>query len=465
MTCTHSHTCTTTLCNEYHLLLTVIVHCLLLFLSKGFVNDKVQTLFDTMTEISSILYARSEDHCQRSIFRLHNQAFIHAIACQEVIGMPQILSQKKFYGRYFHSLVVHAPIQLRIISLRSTNTEQQERHFSAFSSISVTTSSRRPGEIITPGIIRMQAEVKSEENKSRDAEKERESRLAKLACCLPPAKNTIIPHRVILKYPCEYQAHLERISDFLLCGEGVWWRHNLSGVEFLDGPQERQANNGPPLHHFRSHTLQSEEQHLRKCWKECLTQEIAIPHHAIRIYDEDGDLLSVRHTNFLESDDASDEEMSPEEAKICDHNRGTQAEEEEEEEEDGEIIVDVQQIGEALLDSVDDCDRQCPSEGNNNYYSFDPINESVSSKEPTVLPPAPVASTVETYQLKSTLANNVSQVLGETNEVMRFDKLRANLKNLGTTQAKEDYEVALAAIQTRVLAKHSTLKQQFKEWE
>ena len=172
MTCTLSHTCTTTLCNEYHLLLTVIVHCLL-FLSKGFVNDKVQTHLDTMTEISSILYARSEDRCQRSILRLHNQAFIHAIACQEVIRMPQILSQKKFYHRYFHSLVVRAPIQQCIISLRSINTEQQERHFNPFSSISVTTSSRRPGEIITPGIIRMQAEVKSEENKSRDAEKER----------------------------------------------------------------------------------------------------------------------------------------------------------------------------------------------------------------------------------------------------------------------------------------------------
>ena len=166
---------------------------------------------------------------------------------------------------------------------------------------------------------------------------------------------------MILKYACEYQAYLERISDFLLCGESVCWRHNLFGVEFLDGPQERQANNGPPLHHFRSHTLQSEELHLRKCWKECLTQEIAIPRHAIRIYDEDGDLLSVKHTSFLESDDASDEEVNPEEAMICDNNFGT---EEEEEEEHQEIIFDVQQIGEALLDSVDNCDKQCPSEGN-----------------------------------------------------------------------------------------------------
>ena len=67
----------------------------------------------------------------------------------------------------------------------------------------------------------MQAEVKSEENKSRDTVKEQESSLTKLARCLPPAQNTIIPHRVILKYPCEYPAHLERISDFLLCCEGV----------------------------------------------------------------------------------------------------------------------------------------------------------------------------------------------------------------------------------------------------
>ena len=122
-----------------------------------------------MTEVSSILYAKPEERCPRSILRLHNQTFLHAIACEEVIGKPQILTEKKFYGRYLHSLVVHAPIQHRIICSRSTNTEQQERHFSTLSSISVATSSRRPGEIITPGIIRMQAEMKSEENQQRNS--------------------------------------------------------------------------------------------------------------------------------------------------------------------------------------------------------------------------------------------------------------------------------------------------------
>ena len=156
-------------------------------------SDKVQILLDTMTEISSILYAKPEERCPRSILRLHNQSFLHAIACEEVIGKPWILTEKNFYGRYLHSLVVHASIQHRIICSRSTNTEQQECHFSTLSSISMATSSTSPREIITPGIIRMQAEMKSEGNQQRDSVKEQESWLGKLARCLAPPENTVIP--------------------------------------------------------------------------------------------------------------------------------------------------------------------------------------------------------------------------------------------------------------------------------
>lgn len=38
-------------------------------------------------------------------------------------------------------------------------------------------------------------------------------------------------------------------------------------------------------------------------------------------------------------------------------------------------------------------------------------------------------------------------------------KLRSNLTR------KEDYEAALAIVQTKVLAKHSVVNQQFKKWE
>ncbi|XP_078363733.1 uncharacterized protein LOC144647937 [Oculina patagonica] len=129
-------------------------------------------------EITQLLYAKVEERCQKSILRLHNQTFLHAITCEEVIGKPKILTEKKFYGRCIHSLACHAPIQHRIICSRSTNTEQEERHFNTFSGISVATSSRRPGEIITPGIIRMQAEM-NEVNK-RSSIQEQEYRLSKL---------------------------------------------------------------------------------------------------------------------------------------------------------------------------------------------------------------------------------------------------------------------------------------------
>ena len=417
-----------------------------------------------MTEISSILYAKPEERCPRSILRLHNQTFLHAIACEEVIGKPRILTEKKFYGRYLHSLIVHAPIQHRIICSRSTNTEQQERHFNTLSSISSATSSRRPGEIITPGIIRIQAEMKSEENKQRDTVKEQESRLGKLASCLPQAKNTIIPHRLILKYPNAYQAHLERIADFLTCGEGIWWRHIVSGVEFLDGPDERKYNNnGPPLHHFRTHTLKSEDQYLKSCWKECIAHLDSIPHHTVRIYDDNGNLESVQHTKFLEDDDDNEDDNDPSDGNNYD---GLEEEQNhyiadtiqhEDEEEEVEKIVDLQQVGEELTECIE---LSIPEV---NLLTERIEREAAKERHEATPPETPVEDTAE---LKTTLAKSVSKVLGKTNEVRKLDKLRTVLRdNLTSKQAQDNYEASLAVVQTQVLAKHSSVKQQFKEWE
>ena len=448
-------------------------------LLAGFVSDKVQTLLDTMTELSRILYSRPEERCPRSILRLHNQSFLHAIACEEVIGKPQILTEKKFYGRYLHSLVVHAPIQHRIICSRSTNTEQQERHFNTFSSISTATSSRRPGEIITPGIIRMQAEMTSEETKQRDTVKEQESRLGKLAQCLPPAQNTVIPHRIILKYPHVYQVHLEKVSDFLLCGEGIWWRHILTGVEFLDGPEERETNDhGPPFHHFRTHTLKSEDQYLRKCWKQCLSNQVPIPHHAVRIYDEDGNLESIKYTGFLENND--DNESINDEI-IEDNNSCNDIQEDnnsycdgvqQQDEDADDNIVNFQQVGEDLIEPENVEDEIMEA----NNQEEPPMAEAASNlaqdegvkitKGPTNQSPIPAKPATERYKLKSTIAKNVAKVLGETKEVMTFDKLRSQLRqNMENKSAQENYEASLAAVQTQVLAKHSSVKKQFKEWE
>lgn len=72
----------------------------------------------------------------------------------------------------------------------------------------------------------------------------------------------------------------------------------------------------------------------------------------------------------------------------------------------------------------------------------------------------------EKFKLMTTLAKNVSKVLGDTCEVRTLDKMRTvNKDNLKSKEGQENYETALAVVQSKVLAKCSTLKQQFQEWE
>ena len=182
----------------------------------------MQSLLDTLTEISRLLYLPAQSRSPRLVLRLYNTAFLHAMLCKEIIGQPEILTSRKFYGRYWHSLTAHAGKQTRIISGKSANTEKEERHFNTLQGITKLTN-RRPGDIITPSLVRLQAEQHMAETRQGNAVKAQESQISKYYKVLPPFPNTIIPHRYIMRNPREYQAHLQCISDFLVCGEGVWW--------------------------------------------------------------------------------------------------------------------------------------------------------------------------------------------------------------------------------------------------
>ena len=160
-------------------------------------------------------------------------------------------------------------------------------------------TNRRPGDIITPSLVRLQAEQQMASTRQINSVKAQECEISKYYKALPPFPNTIIPHRYILRNPREYQVHLESISDFLSCGEGVWWQDIVSGVEILDGPREPNFRpEGPPLHHFRSSNLKLEEQQLKQCWLKCLANETKIPHRVIRLYDDNGDCIQMIYTNF-----------------------------------------------------------------------------------------------------------------------------------------------------------------------
>ena len=64
----------------------------------GKVRPKVQTLLDSLTELSRLLYLPEQSRCPKSVLRLHNQAFIYAMVSKEIIGKPKVLTERKFYG-------------------------------------------------------------------------------------------------------------------------------------------------------------------------------------------------------------------------------------------------------------------------------------------------------------------------------------------------------------------------------
>ena len=157
----------------------------------GKVRPKVQTLPDSLTELSRLLYLPEHSRCPKSVLCLHNQALVHAMVCKEVIGKPKVLTKRTFYGRYWHSITAHAGKQGRIDSLRSTNTEEEEKYFNTLQGVTKLTH-RRPGDIITPCLIHLQAEQKLAESKraNRNPVKMQESKIFKYYSTLPPQPNS-----------------------------------------------------------------------------------------------------------------------------------------------------------------------------------------------------------------------------------------------------------------------------------
>lgn len=116
-----------------------------------------------------------------------------------------------------------------------------------------------------------------------------DNHISKAAATLAKLPNTNIPSFVLedKKYSQWWQAHLERISDFLLPGKGVWWQHDSesNNIEFFDSePGQSFEEEGPTLHHFRSNSLKEKESFLTECREECIPKYIPLP--AYFLYQE-----------------------------------------------------------------------------------------------------------------------------------------------------------------------------------
>ena len=464
---------------------------------RGKWRESVQRIFDSMVEISKFCYAGALKRSPKTILRFHNQTFLHAMRCKMLVGnKPKALTRRKFYGRYFHSFTLHAPLVYRITSLSSIHTEEEERTFSTVNSIANTTSCRRHDEIISPTLIRLQVEQR---RKSLDAGSayqssfsKQNSEISKISATLDPPTNTIIPHFLLLNYPHEYQAHLERIGDFLLPGENIWWSRDLRGVEFHDGhsePDHRQE--GPTLHHFRYSSLPIEQRYLSESWLKCLEKGVTILHlrlSILRINDDGSRNVVEKETGYFEDDDEDtqeDDEISntgsnaEAEPTSCDHeDLGDNSDDNEEQENDlcgdNEVGFVIEEGKNDTVASEDESTAEMDDKTSTSTQLSKKEDLGQSSHNTKDRRAISKKSNQSEWSIKTDLAKNVSKLVSDTELVTTLDKCRLNWKTCvlkhGKTstisqQLENKYLDVLARAQTKVLAAYDPLKATLTAWD
>jgi hypothetical protein len=136
------------------------------------------------------------------------------------------------------------------------------------------TSFNHPEHVVGNVFIQVQAEkeLKAEQPSTSDTQ---EAHVSKLASSLPNFGNTVIPKQMLVSNFRPWQAHLERICDFLKAGEGIWWRTcNNGDIEFFYAKENPEAvPQGPTVHHFRYSNFKRGEAYLKRCWETCLEKK------------------------------------------------------------------------------------------------------------------------------------------------------------------------------------------------
>ena len=228
-------------------------------------DSMLTKLFCSAVEISNLCYAHDSVRSPKSILCLHNRTFQHAYYCSILFADPKSTTRRRMFGRYYHSIAAHAATMFRIISLRSLNTEQHEQMFQQVKGITKGTSNNHPDHVILNIIHRLHFEQGTDQVIASQ-----ESQIKSLSKALGPMKNTIFPESMLKNVSEHYQAHLERISDYVLPGPGIWWKKVPEGIMFLDGSSEEDYKcNGPTLQHFRSTSIDDINIYLQNQWETC----------------------------------------------------------------------------------------------------------------------------------------------------------------------------------------------------
>ena len=244
-----------------------------------------------------LVYLPDEKWTPRCVLELYNITWLHHELCSKLFqSFHGDLSRNKFFGSYLHSLVVHAPLQREIISLRSVNTENQERYFNQARRAATNASNRQPQNVISTILLRLQA--KAEYRDIFGSVQHGESMVAKAASNVSQYSGTYITRKFLQHRTRSWQAHLERVSTYLTPGEGVWWKKTSTGYHFFDGDDDpEQHNEGPSLQHFRYTSIPEVISQHKEAWEVVLQKEIELPTPRLHKYGSDGNPVTSHNSN------------------------------------------------------------------------------------------------------------------------------------------------------------------------
>ena len=428
------------------------------------IDGKAHKLIKTLSEIQRILYLGDDLRTPNQILRLHNSCFEHFVLLKDVISINKLsekMTRDRFYGKYKHNLLVHAPIQYRLISGESINCEGEERYFNSIRNITSGTTNNKPGHLIGNLIVRQ--EVESACKEKYEFEKTKDSTLREISALGIKLQeiqyNSLFTYNYIQNNSADWQSHLQRISDFLIFGENVWWKKTDFGIEFFDVdniPEKLDLN--PKVHHFRSANISTVTKELDEHWTSILEKNICVPTHEILIGNED-EMVQYRKTTFL-SDRVEINNSLPTYSKSSIVTAPVNYIEELEEDLTDFTIREV--------DNITCSTGHCSDYSNSGSSSISIVNEAIDSSKP---------NSMNTNNLSSKEASAIHLVLGEISPLLsKYDREKAAFKDFQTKQMgkqssmiSNDYTSNLldmqSTLQTQVLKKISTLKTDFENWE
>ena len=440
------------------------------------IDGKVHKLLKTLTEIQRILYLSDDFRSPKEILRLHNSCFEHYVLLKEIFNISHLssaMTRDKLFGKYAHNLMVHAPIQYRLVSGESINAEDEERVFNTIQTINKGKTNYRPGNLIGNLIVRLEYEtINKTLYEFEQCETSTLKNIRLLGANLEKKQyNSLFTYTHIQNNIADWQSHLQRIADFLIF-ENVWWQKTEFGIEFFDCHIPRKIDQYPKVHHFRSSNITNVMSKLEQHWSEILSNNICIPTPIILEGNEDEPLRS-RTTNFLE--EVGDLHFS---SQSLHNSRPIVMEEEEEETE--EDLTDFTLLNGVSISpvTVTDLTEECPPVFDSTKTSspkrptsqkkiVHPLSLSISGSGSSIFNEDSIPSTSsKAFSFLTREAKAIYDVLKSSSPLLEsYDNYKNLLKQKSNPLISDDLLNMQAELQTQTLRQISLLKKDFEKWE